>query len=209
MPIDPMSVNATRELYVIAGPSGGGKTTLFRALLERFDHLALSVSDTTRPPRRVEKDGEQYCFLDRATFEAGIEAGRYLEHAEVFGHYYGTSKDRVQALWDQGKDVILEIDIQGAEQVAKSHPEATSIFILPPSMAVLSQRLRNRGLDDEAVIERRLSEARAEIEAARDFDWLVINDDFERAFQEISAIIEAWPTRNSKRQAKIEALLAE
>jgi len=205
----PAKDRPSRDLYVIAGPSGGGKTTLFRALLERFDHLALSVSDTTRPPRRVEKDGEQYCFVDRDTFEAGIEAGRYLEHAEVFGHYYGTSKDRVQELWDRGKDVILEIDIQGARQVAKTHPEATSIFILPPSMASLSQRLRDRGLDDEAVIERRLSEARSEIEAATGFDWLVINDDFDQAFEEMSAIIGAWPTRRARRQAKIDALLAE
>ncbi len=206
---DASKVSQTRELYVIAGPSGGGKTSLFRALLDRFDHLALSVSDTTRPPRATETDGEQYCFIDEATFKAGIDAGRYLEYAQVFGHYYGTSKDRVQALWDQGQDVILEIDIQGAVNIRQRHPEASSIFILPPSMAVLAQRLRHRGLDDEAVIARRLSEAKEEIAAARSFDWLVINDDFERAFAELSAIVEAWPTRCARRLGDIDRLLAE
>ena len=199
----------SRELYVIAGPSGGGKTSLFRALLARFDHLALSVSDTTRPPRATEKDGEQYCFVDRETFEQGIQSGRYLEYAEVFGHYYGTSKDRVQALWDEGRDVILEIDIQGARNIRQSHPQAGAIFILPPSMAVLEQRLRGRGLDDEAVIARRLSEAKEEIAAARSFDWLVINDDFDHAFEQLSAIVQAWPTRADRRLADIDRLLAE
>ena len=202
-------MSRTGELFVIAGPSGGGKTSLFRAVLDRFDHLALSVSDTTRPPRATETDGEQYCFLSRDEFEEGIQAGRYLEYAQVYGHYYGTSKDRVQTLWDQGKDVILEIDIQGAEQVAERYPEAASIFVLPPSLAVLAQRLRDRGLDDEAVMARRLGEARSEIEAAAGFDWIVVNDDFDQALAQLSGIIEAWPARVARHRQRIRDLLAE
>ena len=202
-------MSRTGELFVIAGPSGGGKTSLFRAVLERFDHLALSVSDTTRPPRATETDGEQYCFLNRSEFEEGIKAERYLEYAEVYGHYYGTSKDRVQKLWDQGRDVILEIDIQGAHQVAERYPEAASIFILPPSLAVLEQRLRDRGLDDETVMARRLGEARSEIEAAGGFDWIVVNDDFDQALAQLSGIIAAWPARVARHRQRIRDLLAE
>lgn len=203
------AVSTVGELYVIAGPSGCGKTSLFRALLERFDHLALSVSDTTRPPRRTETDGEQYCFIGTEAFEQGIVDGRYLEYAQVYGHYYGTSKDRVQALWNQGKDVILEIDIQGAREVAKQHPQSASIFILPPSLPVLAQRLRDRGLDDEAVMAKRLSEARSEIEAAAEFDWIVVNDDFDRAFAQLSGIVEAWPARVDRHRDRIASLLAQ
>lgn len=197
------------ELYVIAAPSGTGKTSLIRALLQRLDRLALSVSDTTRPPRAGEIDGQQYHFLDRDSFRRGIEQNRYLEYAEVFGNLYGTSRDHVQALWDQGRDVLLEIDVQGAEQVIEHYPEACLIFILPPSMAILARRLINRQSDSAEVIRRRLGEARREIEACRHFQWLVINDDFDHALEELVAIVSAWPLRQQRRGAQVRRLLDE
>ena len=197
------------ELYVIAAPSGTGKTSLIRALLERKDGLALSVSDTTRPPRAGEVDGQQYHFVDHERFRCGIAAGRYLEHAEVFGHLYGTARDRVQQLWDSGRDVLLEIDVQGAEQIMEQFPEACTIFILPPSMATLAQRLVQRNSDAAAVIRRRLGEARREIAACEAFRWLVINDDFEHATNELVAIVSAWPQRQARQAGKVRQLLAE
>ena len=197
------------ELFVIAAPSGTGKTSLIRALLKRVDRLALSVSDTTRAPRAGEVDGHQYHFVDREHFRRGIEAGRYLEHAEVFGNLYGTSRDHVQALWDQGRDVLLEIDVQGAEQVIEHYPQACLIFILPPSMATLAERLVNRQSDAAEVIRRRLSEARREIAACRRFSWLVINDDFNLALEELHAIVSAWPLRRQRRASHVQQLLDE
>ena len=197
------------ELYVIAAPSGTGKTSLIRALLGRLDRLALSVSDTTRAPREGEVDGQQYHFLSRETFQRGIEENRYLEHAEVFGNLYGTSRDRVEALWEQGKDVLLEIDVQGAEQVIRHYPQACLIFILPPSMAALAQRLVQRRSDSSEAIRRRLGEARGEIQACRAFQWLVINDDFDLALDELLAIVSAWPLRHSRRAARVRQLLDE
>lgn len=197
------------ELYVIAAPSGTGKTSLLRALLTEQDHLALSISDTTRPPRPGEIDGQQYHFVDLETFRQGIEQGRYLEHAEVFGNHYGTDRGRVEALWAAGRSVLLEIDVQGAAQVARHFPEACSIFILPPSMAVLAERLRNRRSDSEEVIRRRLGEARREIEACRDFSWMVVNDDFDTALAELIAIVSAWPQRRSRQNAHVQCLLDE
>jgi len=197
------------ELYVVAAPSGTGKTSLLRALLDRLDLLALSVSDTTRPPRAGEIDGEQYHFVDVEEFRRGIAAGRYLEHAEVFGNYYGTARERVEKLWADGRSVLLEIDVQGAAQVARHYPEACSIFILPPSMAVLAERLRNRGSDADEVIRRRLGEARGEIEACRDFSWMVVNDDFDAALAELIAIVSAWPQRRSRQNAHVQRLLDE
>lgn len=197
------------ELYVIAAPSGTGKTSLIRALLERLDRLALSVSDTTRAPREGELDGQQYRFLDRAAFQRGIEENRYLEHAEVFGNLYGTARDHVQALWDQGKDVLLEIDVQGAEQVIRHYPQACLIFILPPSMAALAQRLVRRRSDSAEVIRRRLGEARREIETCRSFQWLVINDNFDHALEELLAIVSAWPLRQNRRATQVRQLLDE
>ncbi len=195
------------ELYVIAAPSGTGKTSLLRALLARLDHLALSVSDTTRPPRDGEIDGEQYHFIDVAAFRSGIEQDRYLEYAEVFGNFYGTARSRVEALWAKGRSVLLEIDVQGAAQIARQYPEACSIFILPPSMAVLAKRLRNRGSDADDVILRRLGEARGEIEACRDFSWMVVNDDFDTALAELIAIVTAWPLRRSRQNEHVQSLL--
>ncbi len=200
---------ATGELYLIAAPSGAGKTSLIKALLERRRGLALSVSDTTRPARRGEVEGEQYHFVDRATFEQGIEDGLYLEHADVFGNYYGTRRDRVAGLREDGFDVLLEIDVQGAVQVRHHFPDVCTIFVLPPSMDALADRLQQRGLDEPAVIERRLREAVREIEACRDFHWMVVNDDFEQAVEELVAVVTAWPLRRARQDARVAKLLDE
>jgi len=197
------------ELYLIAAPSGAGKTSLMRALLERCGHLALSVSDTTRAPRSGEADGEQYHFVSVGEFRRGIEAGDYLEYAQVYGNYYGTRRDRVEALWAAGRDVLLEIDVQGAEQIRRSHPAVCTMFILPPSMAVLSERLRSRGSDSPEVIRRRLGEARREIESCTDFRWMVVNDDFGCALDELQAIVRAWPLRRYRQQERVNKLLDE
>ena len=197
------------ELYVIAAPSGTGKTSLIRALLARLPGLALSVSDTTRPARRDEIDGQQYHFVDVETFRRGIVEDRYLEHAEVFGNFYGTARDRVEALWEHGRDVLLEIDVQGAEQVIRHFPQVCTIFILPPSMGALKERLENRNSDAPEVIRRRLGEARREIEACGNFGWMVVNDDFDRALAELTAIVSAWPLRRSRQQARVRRLLDE
>ncbi|MEE4330653.1 MAG: guanylate kinase [Wenzhouxiangella sp.] len=197
------------ELYLIAAPSGAGKTSLMRALLARCPRLALSVSDTTRPARAGEVDGEQYHFVSPSEFELGIEKGDYLEHAQVYGHYYGTRRDRVAALWAEGRDVLLEIDVQGAEQVARSHPDLCSIFILPPSLDVLAERLNRRGSDAPEVIERRLKAARSEIAAFGRFRWLVVNDEFDRALAEIMAIVTAWPLRRERQAHRLAKVLAE
>lgn len=197
------------ELYLIAAPSGAGKTSLMRALLTRCYRLALSVSDTTRPARAGEIDGEQYHFVSKARFEQGIADGAYLEHAEVYGNYYGTRRDRVAALWAAGRDVLLEIDVQGADQVARSHPDVCSIFILPPSLDVLAERLNRRGSDAPEVIQRRLREARREIAACGAFRWLVVNDEFDRALEEVLAIVTAWPLRRERQESRLAKVLAE
>lgn len=197
------------ELFVVAAPSGAGKTSLIRALLERCPNLALSVSDTTRAPRQGEVDGQHYHFIDVATFQKGVEEGRYLEHAEVFGNHYGTSREHVGELWRQGRDVLLEIDVQGAEQVRAAHTTACTIFILPPSMQTLAERLERRGLDSPEVIRRRLGEAQREIRACGMFDWLVVNDEFDRAASELAAIVTAWPLRRERQSHRINELLDE
>jgi len=197
------------ELYLIAAPSGAGKTSLMRAVLARCSRLALSVSDTTRPARAGEIDGEQYHFVSPAEFERGIEEGAYLEHARVYGHYYGTRRDRVAALWEQGRDVLLEIDVQGAEQVVRGHPDLCSIFILPPSLEILAERLTRRGSDAPEVIERRLKEARREIAACGNFRWLVVNDDFDQALDEVMAIVTAWPLRCERQRHRLAKVLAD
>jgi len=197
------------ELYLVAAPSGAGKTSLMRALMARCPNLALSVSDTTRPARRDEINGEQYHFVSVEEFQAGIDAGDYLEYADVFGNYYGTRKDRVEALWSAGRDVLLEIDVQGARQVREQFPGLCSMFILPPSMAVLAERLNGRGTDQPEVIARRLREARVELEGCGDFRWMVINDDFDTALNELTAIIRVWPLRRIRQQQHVARLLDE
>ena len=197
------------ELYVIAAPSGAGKTSLINSALAEFSSLAFSISDTTRPLRRGEADGEHYHFIDRPTFDERVETGRYLEHADVFGNGYGTDRAHVEALWRSGKDVLLEIDVQGAAQVRRSHPQACQIFILPPSLDTLRNRLTGRGTDKPDVIARRLGEAQREMSACLEFDWIIVNDDFEHARQQLMAVIRAWPLRRERQEIRQKSRLAE
>jgi guanylate kinase len=181
------------HLFIVSAPSGAGKSTLVNALLERDPRLTLSISHTTRAPRPGDVDGVQYHFVDRATFERMVAAGDFLEHADVFGNYYGTSRGAVERMLRAGRDVLLEIDWQGAAQVRAKIP-CVSIFILPPSRAELERRLRARGTDAEVVIERRLAASREEIAHAQAFDCLVVNDDFATAVAELEGIVAAART---------------
>jgi guanylate kinase len=176
-------------LFVVAAPSGAGKSTLVNALLEREPGIALSISHTTRAPRPGDIDGVQYHFVDRTGFETMIARGEFLEHADVFGNYYGTSRGAVEPILAAGRDVLLEIDWQGAEQVRSATPECVSIFILPPSREELERRLRSRATDSEATIEKRLAASREEIAHADEFDCIVVNDHFEDAVAALQAIV--------------------
>ncbi|MDX1461201.1 MAG: guanylate kinase, partial [Xanthomonadales bacterium] len=165
-------------LYVISAPSGAGKTSLVGEMVKRDERLGVSISHTTRPMRTGEQDGVNYHFVTREEFEAMIIRGDFLEHADVFGNYYGTSQVWVKQTLAEGKDVVLEIDWQGAEQVRRLMPDCVGIFIVPPSTEILRQRLTGRGTDAADVVERRLSEASEECRHAGEFDYLVVNDDF-------------------------------
>jgi len=179
----------TGHLFVIAAPSGGGKTSLVNELLRRDPRLVLSVSHTTRTPRRGETDGQQYHFISSAQFLQMVANHEFMEHARVFDHYYGTNKQAVTQQLAGGQDVILEIDWQGARQVRHEFPTCCSIFILPPTLETLRHRLMSRGQDSDAVILRRMRAAQAEISHWAEFDQLVVNDDFDTALEELAAII--------------------
>lgn len=178
-------------LYIVSAASGTGKTSLLKALLEQTKGIAISVSHTTRDARLGEESGVHYHFVGKNTFHNLIEQSDFLEHAEVFGNYYGTSQSSVQQQLDAGLDVILEIDWQGAEQVRKLMPQAVSIFILPPSRAALHERLTGRGTDSDEVIAGRMNEAVSEMSHYSEFDYVVINDVFDTALQELKAIFIA------------------
>ena len=197
-----MSSEGGGDLYIISAPLGAGKTSLISSLLQRHPELALSVSDTTRPAREGEVDGQHYHFLDPEDFRAGIDRGDYLEHAEVFGNFYGTRREQVAAFWAAGRPVLLEIDVQGADQVRRSLEDTCAIFVLPPSPEALRERLEKRGKDTPEVIQRRLDEARGEMSAWPRFDFLVINDDFEKALDELSSILTAWPLRTNRQSIR-------
>ncbi|MGH8190756.1 MAG: guanylate kinase [Rhodanobacteraceae bacterium] len=180
---------APGKLFIVAAPSGAGKSTLVNALLEREPGIALSISHTTRAPRPGDVDGVQYHFVDRATFRKMVAHGNFLEHADVFGHGYGTSRIAVEPILEEGRDVLLEIDWQGARQVRGANRDCVSIFILPPSRAELERRLRARATDSEATIEKRLAASREEIVHAHEFDCIVVNDRFEDAVAVLQAVV--------------------
>ncbi|SDO41720.1 guanylate kinase [Halomonas shengliensis] len=176
-------------LFIVSAPSGAGKTSLVRELIESLDGIQVSVSHTTRARREGEVDGVNYHFVDVPGFEAMIERGEFFEYARVFDNYYGTSRPAVQAALAAGQDVILEIDWQGARQVRQQMPEAVSVFILPPSREELERRLAGRGTDEHAVIARRMRDAVSEMSHHDEYDYLVINDDFTTALDELRALV--------------------
>jgi guanylate kinase len=178
-------------LFIISAPSGAGKTSLVAELLNRLDNLQVSVSHTTRPSRRGEKDGVDYHFVSHQQFETMVEQQQFVEHAKVHNNYYGTSKEWLNSTLKKGIDVILEIDWQGAEQVRKQFPISKSIFILPPSKQALFDRLKGRGQDSDDVINQRVAAAREEMSHYSDADYLVINDQFELACKQLQNIIQA------------------
>ncbi len=195
------------NIFVISAASGTGKTTLVSRLVQQHPNVRVSVSHTTRPPRAGEVNGQHYHFVSEEEFVRLAGEGAFLEHAQVFGNYYGTSYESVQSMCEQGYDVILEIDVQGAQQVRKALPEALSIFILPPSLTVLEQRLRQRQTDSEEVIARRLSEAVDEIQQALTFDYVVSNRSLQQAEEELWCIFQAARLLKRNHVASIEKVL--
>jgi guanylate kinase len=182
-------LTAQNRLFVISAPSGAGKSSLVRALMEHEPGLRLSISYTTRPQRPGERHGQHYFFVPPERFEAMIEEGAFLEHARVFDNRYGTARGQVEAQLDQGYGVVLEIDWQGARQVRAAMPESVGIFILPPSRAELERRLRGRGTDSETVIRRRLADAPGDMSHWNEFDYVVVNEDFAAALQALRDIV--------------------
>ncbi|WP_199102049.1 guanylate kinase [Aquitalea sp. ASV11] len=199
---------AVGNIYIVVAPSGAGKTSLVSALLQAEPAVELSISYTTRAARTGEVDGQHYHFVDHATFQSMIAAGDFLEYAEVYGNFYGTSVRWLQSRLEEGRDILLEIDWQGAEQVRKVFPEALGIFILPPSIEELERRLRGRGTDTEEVILRRLSSARSEIDKVAEYDYIVVNDDFERARLDLISIFRARRLRAAVQVARLAPALA-
>ncbi len=196
-------------LYIISAPSGAGKTSMISKLLETLNDAEMAVSHTTRPAREGEVDGKHYHFISADDFLNDVHEDKFLEHANVFGNHYGTSKAAVEMLLEKGVDVILEIDWQGAQQVRDLMPEALSIFILPPSKKELENRLRGRGTDSDEVIAKRLGQSCDDIKHYDEFDYVVINDDFESSVKQLKSIFHANRATLEKQQQKNQSLLNE
>lgn len=196
-------------LFIVAAPSGGGKTSLVNALIASTNNLLESVSHTTRPARTGEVDGQDYHFVSAEAFNTLREEGTFLEHAEVFTHQYGTSRTWVEEKLHAGIDVILEVDWQGARQIKALYADAIGIFILPPSLEILEKRLRARGQDAKDVIERRLQEAQTEMSHYNEFDYLIINDEFDEALIELQAVVCSEGLKREKQQLLHLKLLHE
>jgi guanylate kinase len=205
----PESSGKRGRLYVVAAPSGAGKTSLVKALLEREPRVRFSVSYTTRTPRPNEVPGRDYHFVDMKRFEDMIAGGECLEHAQVFDNYYGTGARTVEEALSMGEQLLLEIDWQGARQVRARLPEARSIFILPPSRTSLEQRLKARSTDSDAVIQRRLRDAAEDLAHWNEFDYVVINDRFEQALEDLQAIIEDRGAHLLARRPQVQRFAAE
>jgi guanylate kinase len=194
-------------LYTVSAPSGAGKTSLAKALVESTADIQVSISHTTRPMRPGERDGVNYHFVTQEVFAAMLEVAEFLEHAQVFNNFYGTSKEWVESTLQAGVDVILEIDWQGAAQVRRQIPDAVSVFILPPSRETLYSRLTGRGQDSEDVIAARMAEAKNELSHYVESDYLIVNQDFDKALMEFKAIIQAQRLRQRHQACRHEALL--
>jgi guanylate kinase len=196
-------------LFVVSAPSGAGKTSLLKALIPSDPRLRLSVSHTTRAPRPGEQDGVHYHFVDRPRFEQMVADGAFLEHAQVFDNLYGTAEATVRDLLAGGRDVVLEIDWQGARQVRTRFPDAVGIFIIPPSVATLRDRLGGRGQDSLEVIERRMRDARRELSHYGEYEYLVVNDAFDHALEDLRAIMAAERLRRPRQEAALGPNLTE
>jgi len=197
------------KLYVVAAPSGGGKTSLIGALLKQDEQIRLSVSYTTRPPRPGEQDGVHYHFIDEPAFLDLVSQDAFLEHARVFDYCYGTGRQSVERQLAAGYDVILDIDWQGARQIRKAFPSCRTIFIIPPSLEALRNRLTRRGQDSAQVIQRRMQDAQAEISHWAEFDFLIINDDFDEALSDLRSIIRSGKPRRAVNKRQRREILAE
>ncbi len=203
------SLTAGSSLFTVSAPSGAGKSSLIAALRKTDPTIRLSISTTTRQPRPGEVDGREYHFTTVEAFRKSIEAGEFLEHALVHDNYYGTSRVKVLELLQAGNDVLLEIDWQGALQIREQFPDTVSLFILPPSIAELENRLNKRGQDSQETIKRRIQGAALEISHASDFDYVIINNDFDLALKQLSAVIESARCRTRQQALKNQALFSE
>ena len=206
-----MSLNLTRfprpdrgALFVVTGASGTGKTTLVKEALATVPLLSFSVSATTRAPRVGEVDGRDYLFVSQDRFSEMVEEGAFLEWAEVYGNRYGTPRAPVEAALSRGESILLEIDAQGAEQVRASMPEAISIFILPPSVQIIEDRLRGRSTDSEEIIQRRLADARLQLSECGAFEYVLVNDDLHSGYDQLQAILVAELLRTTRRQSLVQ-----
>jgi len=197
------------NLFIVAAPSGTGKTTLVNALAEKIKDLKISISYTTRSPRPGDVDGTDYFFIDESKFKSMVKGDAFLEHAEVYGYHYGTGKEWVTRQLSAGIDVLLEIDWQGAQQIRRLFPPALSILVLPPSIAALHERLLKRQKDDIAVVEERVAMAKVELEHYSEFDYLVVNDDFAKALDDLVCIIRAERLQVDVQQQVLADLLEE
>ncbi|MBL8415009.1 MAG: guanylate kinase [Propionivibrio sp.] len=196
------------HLYIVTAPSGAGKTTLVRLLLGSDSEIRVSISMTTRAPRTGEKDGRDYHFVDVKDFLGRVSRGEFLEWAEVHGNYYGTSKHWIEAEMTAGRDVVLEIDWQGAQQVRRAFPAAISVFILPPSLEALNDRLSGRGTDSAKTIARRIAAAREEMRHVDEFDYVIINDDLQQAHDNLLSVISASRLEYATQRQRHSALFA-
>jgi guanylate kinase len=194
-------------VFIISAPSGSGKSTLVHRLLSTVPNLAFSISYTTRQPRPSETQGVDYIFISRKDFEDRLSHGEFLEYAEVFGNYYGTNRETFESATHQGKDLVLDIDVQGARQLKVAIPQAISIFVLPPSKDVLEQRLRSRSQDSEEVIQRRLRGAAEEVQNYTQYDFVLINRDIEEASARLASIVEAERQRKARMEEEVRPIL--
>ncbi|CAB1277011.1 guanylate kinase [Candidatus Nitrosacidococcus tergens] len=198
------------KLFVISAPSGAGKTSLVKGLISSAVHnLCLSISHTTRPPRLGEQDGVDYHFVSEPTFQQMVHKGDFLEHAQVFSHNYGTAYKNIHDQLAQGKDVLLEIDWQGARQVRSKFPDTIGIFILPPSKEKLNERLHGRGQDSEAVINQRMESAYSELSHYKEFDYLIVNDQFDLALEEFKSVVISQRLQSAAQEEQLKMLLID